>query len=265
MEHRLGVRLIERSTRQVKLTESGAQLVQRLEAAMTQIREAEQEAALGASEVRGTLRLSLPGAMGRLWLAPLLPEFLGLHPGVSMTVDFSDRYVDLIADGIDAAVRIGELHDSRLIATALCGNRRILCASPAYLARYGTPQSPADLVQHNCLSFTGFADFPEWRLTNGHRQERVAVRGSLSTNESEALLAAARAGLGILCAGEWLQHADVRSRSLQHILPDWQLDAPGSVYLVRPSARFASATSRAFKAWIEAKFQAGPLWHQAPA
>ena len=160
MEKRLGVRLVERSTRHVRITEAGLQLEQRLRAAVELMNEAQQQAVQGASEVRGTLRLALPAAMGRLWLGPLLPEFLKAHPQVSLVADYSEGLVDIIEQGFDAAIRIGELDDNRLIAKKLSDHRRILCASPAYIEAHGMPQTPQDLLQHNCLRFSGLASFP---------------------------------------------------------------------------------------------------------
>ncbi|MCB6185148.1 LysR family transcriptional regulator [Leeia sp. TBRC 13508] len=263
LEKRLGVRIIERTTRQVRLTDTGLQLVQRLRMAMGAIQEAEQEAMAGAAEVRGILRLAFPAAMGRQWLAPMLPEFMQAHPQLSIVIDYSERFIDLIAEGFDVAIRIGELKDSRLIAKRLGEHRRILCASPAYLEHYGVPDKPQDLLKHNCLRFSGFATFPEWRLSNGIETEKVSVTGSLTTNDSESLLEAALAGLGVLAAGEWLMSRDMQGGKLIQILPDWQLDMQGSIYLVRPSAKYPSAASQAFKSWIERKFQDGPPWRQS--
>lgn len=260
MEARLGIRLIERTTRQVRLTDAGMQLTQRLRTAINLITEAEQEASAGAAEVRGTLRLALPAAMGRQWLAPMLPAFLAAYPQVSIVADYSERFVDIIAEGFDLAIRMGELHDSRLIAKKLGDHRRILCASPSYIAAHGLPAEPQALVQHNCLRFSGFATFPEWRLNNEGQQQTVLVSGTMTSNDSEALLAAARAGTGILAAGEWLMSRDIAAGKLVRVLPDWQLDAQGGIYLVRPSVRYAAASTLAFKAWIEERFRAGLPW-----
>jgi len=260
MEKRLGVRLMERSTRQVRITEVGAKLEQRLRSALGLIADAEQEATSGAAQVRGLLRLTLPAAMGRLWLGPMLPEFLSLHPGVSIVADYSEHVVDIIEQGYDIAIRIGELEDSRLIATKLCDHHRMLCASPAYIDKFGKPQVPKDLTNHNCLRFSGLASFPEWRLHRADRLETVMTRGSLTSNDSETLLSAALSGLGILGAGEWLMSRQIASGDLVRVLPEWRLDPLGGVYLVRPSSKFPSATVLAFKAWIESKLSSAPPW-----
>ncbi|MFD2641910.1 LysR family transcriptional regulator [Pseudomonas japonica] len=260
MEKRLGVRLIERSTRQVRVTPVGEKLEQRLRAALGMIAEAEQQAISGAAEVRGVLRLALPAAMGRLCIGPLLPAFLEAHPRVSIVADYSERLVDIIEEGFDIAIRIGELDDNRLIAKKLCDHRRILCASPAYLQRHGVPRTPQHLSEHNCLRFSGLASFPQWRLYAGEQQASVTPKGSLTANDSESLLAAARADAGILGAGEWLMSRDLAAGRLVRVLPEWQLDPTGGVYLVRPSARFPAATVLAFKQWIEARFEPLPPW-----
>ncbi|MCC6073905.1 LysR family transcriptional regulator [Pseudomonas sp. GCM10022188] len=261
MEARLGVRLIERTTRQVRITQVGTQLVDRLHHALATIAEAQQEATQGAAEPRGILRLALPAAMGRLWIGPMLPDFLKANPQVSVVADYSDRFVDIIAEGYDAAIRIGELSDNRLIARKLSEHHRILCASPEYLAAHGAPGTPEELSDHNCLRLSGLASFPEWRLYKGNLRRKVITQGSLTSNDGESLLAAARAGLGILGAGEWLMSRDLEAGRLVRVLPDWLLDGEeGGVYLMRPSARFSPATTLAFKDWIESRFAGGPPW-----
>lgn len=260
MEKRLGVRLVERSTRQVRITDVGAKLELRLRSAIELMNEAQQQAAEGASEIRGTLRLALPAAMGRRWLGPMLPEFLDAHPHVSILADYSERLVDIIDEGFDAAIRIGELEDNRLIARKLSDHRRILCASPGYIEKHGMPETPQALLNHNCLRFSGLASFPQWRLHRGNELEAVSPKGNLTANDSESLLAAARAGAGILGAGDWLMSRDMAAGRLVHVLPDWQLDTAGGVYLVRPSAKFPGAVVVAFKQWIESKFIPAPPW-----
>lgn len=254
METRLGVRLIERSTRHVRLTDAGQRLVSRLRQASELIAEAEQEASMGAAEVRGRLRLAVPGAMGRRWLAPRLPAFVLAHPGIELEVEYSERFVDILADGFDAAIRIGELEDSRLVAQRLGDYRRILCAAPSYLEKHGWPLSPGDLSAHNCLGFSGLASHPNWRLTDGREQVCIRATGSLTSNDSEALLSAACAGVGILGAGDWLFADALRNGDLVRVLPEWELGERGGIYFIRPSAKFTSAATLAIKAWLIEQF-----------
>jgi DNA-binding transcriptional LysR family regulator len=260
LEKRLGVRLLERTTRQVRLTDVGAALVERLHGVHALIADAVQDASAGATQLRGKLRLACPGAMGRLWISHMLCEFVTLHPMLIVEVDYQERYVDLISEGVDAAIRVGKLEDNRLVAKKLSEHRRFLCASVSYIKRFGLPRMPRDLATHNCLGFTGLKSYPNWRLSRRGRSETIATNGSLISNDSETLLAAARAGVGILGAGDWLMSRDLASGTLVRILPDWTLDAEGGVYLVRPSAGLTPAKTKAFVDWISGKFASGPPW-----
>ncbi|HHM7976419.1 TPA: LysR substrate-binding domain-containing protein [Pseudomonas aeruginosa] len=232
LERRLGIRLVERTTRQLRFTDEGERLASRFRQAVDLLDEAEHEASLGAAQLRGRLRIALPSAMGRLWLGPLLAEFALAHPQVVLETDYSERFVDIIAEGFDLAIRVGEL---------------------------------ADLAAHNCLGFSGLHSYPEWKLTRQDEQRPVRVRGSMVSNDNEALLCAARQGLGIFAAGEWLMSRDLEAGRLVRVLPEWQLDADAGVYLVRPSARYATAAASAFRQWVEARFAAGPPWQRQRA
>jgi len=178
LERRLGVRLLERTTRRVTPTEAGATCLTRTRSILAALEEAEEEAIAHAGGApRGTLRLALPGSFGRMWVAPFLPEFLAAHPQVRIEAEFSNRFVDLVGEGFDAAVRLGALSDSGLVAHKIAVRRRLLCAAPAYLERNGVPKRPEDLATHACLGFTGFASYPDWRLTND-KGKRMTIRVS---------------------------------------------------------------------------------------
>ena len=260
LEARLGIRLVERSTRQLRFTDEGERLVAKVREANRLIAEAEQEAAEGAATVRGRLRLALPSAMGRRWLSGMLADFVLAYPQVTVEAEYADRFVDLIGERFDAAIRIGELADNRLVASKLCDHVRILCASPRYLAQQGVPAMPEDLSGHNCLCFSGLRSFPEWRLMNAEQQISVKVAGNLRSNDNEALLEAARRGVGILAGGDWLMGEDLASGRLVRVLPQWQLDVAAGIYLVRPTARLNTAAMGAFKAWLEDRFRPGAPW-----
>ncbi len=258
LEARLGVRLVERTTRQVQLTDAGKRLVDKLRVATDLISEAQQEAAETAEELRGHLKLALPATLGRLWLAPRLPEFMALYPKLELDVHYSDAYVDLIEGGFDVAIRVGHRADSGLVARKLADHQRVLAAAPRYIEQYGMPLEPADLPTHNCIGNPRLSSYPIWRLFDGKRVEVVRTNGTLHTNDSIAMLEAARAGIGILGAGEWLLARDLAAGKLVRILPEWTFDGDGGVYLVRPSRRYAPARSDAFAAWISNLFQPIP-------
>lgn len=257
LERRLGIRLVERTTRQLHLTHEGLRLVDKVREAMGLIAQAQKEAAEGAQQVRGRLRVSVPAAMGRRLLSPLLAGFALAHPQVTLEVEYADRLVDIVGERFDAAIRIGKLADSRLVATRLCGHQRLMAAAPAYLERHGMPQTPADLARHNCLGFTGLVSYPEWQLTtHAGASHAVVVRGSLVSNDNEALLTAATMGVGILAGGDWLIHPCIEAGQLVRVLPEWQLDADAGIYLVRPSAQFSTAAMTVFRAWVVEWFAA---------
>jgi len=271
LERRLGVRLVERTTRSLGFTREGLQLVEKVRQAASWIREAEQEAAQGATEVRGRLRLALPATMGRRWISPMVAGFALAYPDVVLEVEYSERIVDVVGERFDAAIRIGNLPDSALVATRLCDQYRILCASAAYLARCPAPTSPADLAQHNCLGYTGLLSFPEWTLVQAARQgaaqtrQSLRITGSMRSNDNEALLHAALQGVGIVAGSDWHLLPAVHSGALVRVLPEWTLGEAGGIYLVRPSGPYQTAALAAFKQWISERFAAMPWRHAGPS
>lgn len=260
LERRLGVRLLERTTRQVRLTQAGARLAERVQSAANAILEAEQEAAAGGIELRGRLRLAFPAAMGRQWLAPAIPAFARQYPGLDIEIDYGERHVDLIGEGFDAALRLGTLGDSRLVSRKLGEHRIALGASPDYLDRHGIPVSPRALAEHNLLRYTGPVVTPEWRMRKGSLRETILPSGSFRSNDIDTLIEAARQGMGIAGFGEWSMARDFAAGTLIRLLPDWQFDADGGIHLVRPSAKFTPARTEAFTQWITTLFATGLPW-----
>lgn len=263
LEMRLGVRLVERTTRAVRFTEVGARFVENIRAAALLIQEAHSEALQDSSAIQGTLRLSLPSALGRMWLSPLIAEFAKLHPLLALELEYTDQYVDIVTKAHDLAIRIGDLPDSRLIARKLCDQRRIMCASPAYIERNGAPQHPHDLIDHQCLSYTGFSTFPDWRLISDGNAVTIRPKASMKSNDSEGLLIAAIHGLGIVAGSTWLVAMAIKKGELIRILPDWTFGVDSGVYLVRPSSAYTSAKVDAFKTFIESRFSSGAPWENA--
>jgi DNA-binding transcriptional LysR family regulator len=262
LEQRLGVRLLERTTRRVTPTEAGRRFADRARVALTLLADAEREAADAGAAPQGTLRLSLPEAFGRLWIAPLLPDFLDTHPHVRVEAFYSDRFIDLVGEGIDLAIRIGRLSDSSLVARKLGVERRLICAAPSYLATRGTPQVPADLAVHDGLLFALFNSPSEWHFNRVREHARVRVSGPLLTDNAESLVHAAVAAKGILMCSEWLVGRELTSGRLVRLLPDWAVggDAGGeaAIHLVRPSGRFTAGKTRAFADWIAARLSPLP-------
>jgi DNA-binding transcriptional LysR family regulator len=224
LEQRLKGRLLNRTTRSQSLTELGKRYHTRCVEILALIDSAELDAREMQTSPRGRLRISCPITYGTRALVPVLSNYLDRYPEVQVDLSLNDRFVDLAEEGFDAAIRVGVLPDSNLIARPLRSSPRVACASPAYLARHGTPQTPAELTQHNCLAFT-LPSGPErlWRFPrpDGSGEEYVAVRGRLDVNGGMALREAALAGLGVVLQPQLMLQDDLDSGHLVRLFPDW--------------------------------------------
>jgi DNA-binding transcriptional LysR family regulator len=259
LEERLGVRLLERSTRRLNATEAGSLLYERMHMATAAMEDAEAEVAQTGGVVTGRLRLALPATFGRRCIVPMLPDFLTAYPNVSIEAEFSDRYVDLISERFDVAIRIGELHDSRLVSRKLAVNERVLCAAPSYLAAHGVPATPEALSEHACLANQRFSGFPEWRFRKGSAVASVRVKGRFIADDPDSLISAALAGMGIVVCAKWLTVTERAQGRLVPILADWTFEREGGIHLIMPSARFTAGKTRGFVDWIAARFKE-PNW-----
>lgn len=258
LEARLGVRLVERSTRRVIPTEGGTRFATRMRRALVTIQEAEAEATQASHSVTGTLRIAAPATFGRLWIAPIIPAFLKKHPGVSIVMEYADRYVDLVAEGFDIAIRLGALEDSQLIAKKIASHRRLICASPDYLKLRGVPKTPADLATHSCLRFSRLTRHPEWRFKKGGRTASVQVSGPLTADDAQTLVTAAVEGTGIVMCSDWLSSQERADGRLKPVLEDWTVVGEGAVHIVRPPGPFTPGKTRAFVTWISEQLSEPP-------
>jgi DNA-binding transcriptional LysR family regulator len=224
LERRLKGRLLNRTTRSQSLTELGKRYHAQCLDILAMVDSAELDAREMQTSPRGRLRVSCPVTYGTRALIPALAGYLDRYPEVQVELSLNDRFIDLAEDGFDAAIRVGVLPDSGLIARPLRSSPRIACASPAYLARHGHPQTPADLAQHNCLAFM-FATGPErdWRFPrpNGMGAELITVRGRLDVNGGLALREAALAGLGVILQPQMMLQDDLDAGRLVRLFPDW--------------------------------------------
>lgn len=264
LETGLGVRLFHRTTRQLHptpegtaLAEQGRALIEDLEALTAGLREA-------GTGVAGLLRLTTSATFGRQYVSPLLPGFLARHPRLRISVDLNDQRHDLVAAGFDLAIRIGELDDSTLVARRLADNKRVLCASPAYLEAHGRPKTPADLVDHQCLVLaTRNGRVDQWRLSDRKGQETtVRVHGRVESNQGELLRDAAVAGLGIAQHSIWHIHEDLRARRLEVVLPTHRLPDTG-IHAVMPQRRLVPPRVRAFVDFMAKELGGVPPWERA--
>ncbi len=259
LEERLGVRLLNRTTRRLALTEVGAVYRDHCVRVVVEADEADLAASRHSSTPRGRLRVNAPMTFGFLQLAPLLPAFLTAHPAIQVELSLNDRVVDLIEEGFDLAVRIGRLADSSLIARRLATTGFVCAAAPGYLARAGRPAAPADLARHNCLRYTLRPQPEGWSFVRGGETVTVRIAGSLEANNGDALLAAACAGLGIVWLPDFIAAAEIAAGALVRLLPEWETPTL-PIHAVFPAQRHPSAKLRAFVDFLATRFAEGGDW-----
>jgi len=251
LEGALGTRLLNRTTRRIALTDEGLEYFERCRRVLAEVEEA--ESALSARQVKpvGKLAITAPVMFGRLHVGPVVADFLIAYPAVHVELMLFDRVVDLLEEGMDAAIRIGHLRDSSLVAVPLGTTRRVICASPDYLLRAGTPDRPADLARHRCLRFLGVAPGSEWEFSDGGTERittRVPIKGVLATNQIDIALDACVKGLGCGVFLDYQVRKSLAAGSLQRVLQDFE-PAPIPVHVVYPHSRLLSSRVRSFVDW----------------
>ncbi|MGD9945742.1 MAG: LysR family transcriptional regulator [Burkholderiaceae bacterium] len=257
LENSIGTRLLHRTTRRLILTEDGRDYLREAERLIGEIEQVEAAISHRDEMPQGTLKVTIPSSFGRQHIAPVLPKFLKRHPHLRLHLIMSDDLIDIISEGVDLAIRICELKDSEFIARKLAPDRRVVCASPDYLKRHGTPQRPADLVEHNCLVLS---QQPYWSFNGPNGYERVKVGGSFECNNGEAIRDAALAGLGIALKATWDVAGAIKTGRLVQILDDYPNASETSVWAVYPSRRNVPAKVTAFIAFMKEHFSSQPHW-----
>ncbi len=262
LEDRLSARLLNRSTRRLSVTETGNAFYERCRRILAEVEEAETLAASLDAEPRGTLRLAAPMSLGMAHLSPAMAAFMAEHRDLVVELDLNDRIIDLASEGHDLAIRIGRLPDSSLIARKLAPCRFVVCASPAYLALHGVPQTPADLVQHRLLIYSNRSIADQWRFVGG--EERLAARFTqrLAANNGEVLCAAAEAGLGLTVLPTFIVGPAIARGALQIVLRDHPLEE-AAIYTVYLPNRHLSAKVRRLVEFLANRFGGTPYWDAA--
>ena len=246
MEQRLGVRLLNRTTRRVSLTSEGETYLAQATRILADIRDMEESVSSSRAARKGLLGVNATLGFGRTTIAPLVSAFARRHPEVEVQLQLTDRAINLVEDAYDLGIRFGELPDTRLGARKILSNQRYLCASPAYLRRNGTPRTPQELAQHRCILHRQNDEaYGTWKLQKGRKHETVKVHGSLSSNDGDVVLGWALDGHGILLRSEWDAAKYLDSGRLQVVLPDYSLPA-ADLYAYYPSRRQQPARVRAF-------------------
>jgi DNA-binding transcriptional LysR family regulator len=250
LEERLGAALLIRTTRLLKLTDAGDRYLTVCRRVLAELADAEQRAGSAIEAPRGVLTITAPVAFGAMKVRPVVDAYLAAYPGVRVRFLLLDRVVNLLDEGIDAAVRIAHLPDSALVATNVGVTRRIVCASPAYLARHGKPGEPRALAEHRCISFTALTPSDSWSFgpgPEGGRTKQVKIEPVLSVNTAEAAIASALEGQGVTCALSYQVAAQLRAGTLTALLTAYEPD-PLPVHLVSAARSATSAKVRAFLA-----------------
>lgn len=257
LEDRLDARLLQRTTRQITVTEAGQLFYDRVVNVIAGLEEAEQLVSGRSTEITGTLRISAPTSFGRMHIAPHLLAFMTAHPRLAVDLMLSDEFTDIVAGGFDVAVRIAEPQDSSLVSRKLVPARRILCASADYVARHGAPKTIADLDRHQCLpAHNG----DPWRLHGPDGPLVYRPKGKLATNSSEVIREAVIGGLGIALRSTWDVGGELRQGHLVQVLPGYHGSANVWISAVYPSRQFLPAKVRSFIDFLAGLYSPIPPW-----
>jgi DNA-binding transcriptional LysR family regulator len=248
LENRLQVRLLVRSSHALSPTDAGLRFYERAKLAIKETDEAELEARGAGAGLSGRLRVSAATTFARLMIIPRLPEFLAIHPSLDIDVLLDDRVIDVVAEGIDIALRMGSLSDSTAVARKLAIGGRSVVATPAYLARTGLPKAPADLVRHHALVYSQLDD--TWLFRKGSHETTATVRGRVRLSAAEGIRAGVLADMGLAVTSEWMFAPELASGAVQRVLADWTLPTI-DLWAVFPTGKLASAKARAFAQFVE--------------
>jgi DNA-binding transcriptional LysR family regulator len=258
LEERLGVRLMNRTTRQFKLTGEGEEFYKRSRAIIQEIEDAEAAVSRAKAELSGPLRVIAMVAFGNYQLAPIIPEFLARHPGVHIDLALTDGKMDVIEAGADVGVLHGNLPDSSLIVHRLVDDRRLVVASPDYLKRFGAPRQPEDLMKHNCIIWwNAQRHLNRWPFDGGRV---VTVKGNVTVDNGETLVRMATAGAGLIRLAEFVAGAAIRAGRLVPVLTEFTKDDNLPIYAIFPHRQHLASKVRAFVDFLDEKFSPVPPW-----
>ena len=264
LEDRLGVRLLNRSKHGLSLTEEGRAFHARCADVAARIADAELFASQMTDHPRGVLRVISTVAFAKAQLLPLMPDFLAEYPDIRVSLELTDRSIDLAAEAVDVAIRFTEqLDDPSVIARRLAGNRRVICAAPSYLERFGTPETVADLAEHNCLRLSTVARWNDWQLIGGKEAGMGPLEGNFEANSADAIYHAALAGVGVARLSTYLVGDDLRAGRLVRLLPD-QPSEGSELFAIYSEKRNLSPKVRVFVDFLVGHFGPVPPWERAP-
>jgi len=250
LEERLGVKLLVRTTRGPTATEAGLNYYERARRSIEEADEAESAARGAGSDLTGRLRICGAVTFARIHLLPRLPEFLARHPELEMEVVLDDRNIDLVQEGIDVALRMGQLSDSSLTARRIVSGRHVVVGTPAYFERTGRPTAPGDLAAHQAVIYDQEAGGQDWTFRRGDAEIAVTLKGRLRVSAAEGVRAAVLAHAGIAVASEWMFSPEIADRTVQIVLQDWELPRI-DLWAVFPAGRTATTKARTFTQFVQ--------------
>jgi DNA-binding transcriptional LysR family regulator len=257
LEERLGVALLQRTTRSLSLTEAGASYYEAARRILDEVETLEGNVGQLSRSPAGTLVITAPNALGQLYLDAQIIAFQQLYPSLTVHLQQNDRFVDLVEEGVDVGIRVGPLDDSSLVARKLGVSRRVTAASPEYLARHGEPKTPQDLKNHNCILYSYLATGSEWHFRSTKGEMKVRVQGTLRTNSAFAIQRALLAHIGIGAPPIWSVKEDLRAGRLVPILTDYA-QIPADIHAVYPSSRHVTTKVRLFVDFLKDAFAQVP-------
>lgn len=260
LEKHLGVELFHRTTRQMNLTDTGRAFYHQAVRILDDVLEAEIATSQAHGTLKGSLKIALPSSFGLMHMGPVINDFLKEHPQIEFDLDFNDREVDLIQEGFDLAIRIANLPDSSLIARRFAPVKTVICASPDYLKQMGTPRSPDDLIEHQCLVYSLLRDFEYWHLTDARGNEiKTRIHPYLKASTGEFLRDAAVEGRGIILVPTFIAYKEIESGALVPLLNEYSTSQINA-YAIYPQTRHLSQRVRTFVDFLVKRFEGTPYW-----
>ncbi len=264
LEERLGVKLLVRTTRRITLTHEGSAFLEDCQRLLADLASAEASVTAGGVKASGHLRITAPAGFGRRHVAPLVPAFRAAHPDVSLSLNLSDRVVDIVNEGFDCAVRVGDLPDSSLVSVRLADNRRLCVAAPDYLRRAGTPTAPAELMRHACLTLSSDASQTRgWAFTVNGEVTHLRPSGPLDCSDGQVLHDWCVGGLGVAWRSTWEVESDVAAGRLVAVLEDFAAP-PNGIYAVFPQRKHLPLRVRLWIDFIKERFGDAAYWAAKP-
>lgn len=259
LEEALGVKLIHRTTRKVSLTEEGREFLPHAEEVLNAVDSAKASVGAGSFTPQGTIRVTAPASFGRMHIVPALKQFVAENPQLKVDLRQSDSIVDMVEGGFDIAIRNASLTDSTLVARKLANDKRIICASPEYLSRYGEPKTPEELLEHECINLIGI---DHWDFVTPDGVKKIRPKGAIRIDNGESVRDSCVNGVGLTICSIWCAHEELKAGNLVQVLKDYPLASDTAIWAVYPSSRLLAPKVRAFIDFFVNHYGDQPYWEK---